>query len=100
VVCSEQSILDTIPYLLEGARNILRKSILIADFVHQFVGGYEESLSASETELEDLAISICKSSQAIGRICGVNVADVTQDWQTWRSWNGLGHFEDCEWIEK
>jgi hypothetical protein len=54
-VCREQSIFDTISNLFQGPRYRFRKAFLIADFVHEFVGGDEELLFAAEVELENRA---------------------------------------------
>ncbi len=54
-VCREETVFNTISNLLQGPRDHLRKTLLIAYFVHQFVGGNEESVNTTEVELEDRA---------------------------------------------
>ena len=71
-VCREQSIFNPISNLFQWPRHRFRKAFLVADFVHEFVGGDEEPLFAAEVELEDRACrpcSQCVFQDLINRDC-------------------------------
>lgn len=51
----------TISNLIQSTRHYLREPFLVAYFVHEFVGRYEDSFVATKSKLEDRAWEVRKS---------------------------------------